>query len=371
MHVPQTLCRWLTALLAPMLMGGLAPGGALAAEAGGNANVTARLFKLCDRPLPGGATLARPRRRPVVPRSLSLPRGLALPAGSTRKPLTRVSIAPRNSALAIAYVPPVSRPLLAPLPGARTTLGRPFFDEERGGLAVPYQGQVPRFRIDAHGNESTVLELQGSTTLPGRLTQSFKHHPLMASWEMERHPALGTMSLSLRCRRPADVVVAADPLHHQLLVIPQPRLAQVVDLAAAPGPVSLLAAAQLPSEGRHLYIPYQGSAPACRTAQVAPDLVYLDFPNARLAARAVQFFSPDYHPTVAHWLMSSLPDGGVRLAVALTQPGGAAVYQDRTNQRLVVELGEAPGRIGGIAIATVPAEWPGELRQPVLGRRTP
>jgi hypothetical protein len=294
----------------------------------------------------------------------------ALPTLSLLKQNSPVAFDTRSTpALAAApKQPSVKSAVLALAPVAVENtpgnLGRPFFDRDRFGLVIPYVGQAPLYRWTKRNDETVALELQGSLASAGRMTQSFAHDPLLAGWQVERGLDAGTVKVALNFRRPADVVIAADPGRHQLVLIPQPKLVggeeNVMATTVTPTTLSILMGHQ---DGRHLFIPYQGPVPTYAVDQVSADFANIDFPATKLATEAVQFFAPEFHPTLNYWLLSQRPDRGVRLSLALTQAGTAKVFQDRINQRLVIELGGSNPVVGARSVPKMPALWPGEQRQ--------
>lgn len=321
-------------------------------------------LQLSGRSLPDGLAFAPAPRVPVAltfpaaQRKPRVPVALALVPAAPPKPIALESPKPRVAM-------PTPRPRVpamwsapfatAAKPTTSQNLGRPFFDQERHGLAIPYQGSAPRYRVTSQGSTRAVLELEGRAEQPGRLVQSFRHNPLMASWQFQKEDSAGHVKVAIAFHHPATLVIAADPLRHRLLAIPQPRLPN--EAKAANGR-AVLTAARLPNDGRHLILPFSGPVPAVSVARVDGNFAYVDFPDARLASHGVQFLDPAYHPTLNYGMLSERPGGGVRLSLALTQAGSAVVYQDRGHQQLVVDLGAGPvGTLGAFSSA-VPAEWP-------------
>ncbi|MDB5098649.1 MAG: hypothetical protein JWM80_3070 [Cyanobacteria bacterium RYN_339] len=243
-----------------------------------------------------------------------------------------------------------------------TTFQRPYFDQARRGLVIPYTGEAPVYRFNEQQDAAATLEIKGALAPLGKLEQHFGNHAVMQAWQVERNAGAGTISVGMSFRHPAELVVALDPSHHQLLLLPQPRVAGG-DVAAAAEPVGTLSAARLPAEGRQIFIPYTGRVPAYSIEQVSATQAYVDFEGAQLEANAVQYAEPPFHPTVSHWLLTERAQQHlVRLALTLHQPGGVAVFQDRTNQRLVVELNGDEPQLGARARSQKPGEWPGEQR---------
>jgi hypothetical protein len=266
----------------------------------------------------------------------------------------------------VAPVAPAAKPVAkpaevlaqAPVKPA-TTLDRPFFDQDRHGLVVPYTGEIPLYRWSNQEDEAVALEVKGTAT-GGNLEQSFKQHPVMKTWRVGPDAKAGTVQVAMSFRRPSEVVVAVDTARHQLLLIPQPRLAgDAAPVAAAPA--TTLSAVKLPLDGQRLYIPFTGKVPTYSIETVNSRFAYINFDAAKLEAKAVQFFAPDFHPTLNYWLMSERPlEGAVRLALSLAQDGGPAVYEDRSNQRLVIELGNDDTMVGYRTKRQLPSAWPGE-----------
>jgi hypothetical protein len=245
----------------------------------------------------------------------------------------------------------------------RALVARPFFDEARYGLVVPYVGETPRFRWEKQGDREAVIAIKGNLHTVGALAQSFKQHRVMAGWRLTPTTDRGVVRLALNFNRSAELVVAADPTRKQLLLIPQPRL------AGGPGPEAIAAApkavlADVQREGRsgHLVIPFEGETPAYTLEQVSPTFAYVNFTASRRAGQGVTFHAPDFHAGLNYWLYTGrAQEGTVRLALSLTAAAAPRVYEDRARRRLVVVLDEADalsttiGRVGPMA----PMPWEG------------
>lgn len=245
----------------------------------------------------------------------------------------------------------------------RALVARPFFDEARYGLVVPYVGETPRFRWEKQGEREAVVAIKGNLHTVGALAQSFKQHRVMAGWSLTPTKDRGVVRLALSFNRSAELVVAADPTRKQLLLIPQPRL------AGGPGPEAIATAtkavlADVQREGRsgHLVIPFEGETPAYTIEQVSPTFAYVNFTASRRAGQGVTFHAPEFHPGLNYWLYTGrAQEGTVRLALSLTNAAAPRVYEDRARRRLVVVLDEADamsatiGRVGPMA----PMPWEG------------
>lgn len=272
------------------------------------------------------------------------------------KPAPKVAAAPAKPAAKPAAV--AVKPALKP---AATQVSRPYFDESRYGLVVPYEGKVPLYRFARQDDKGVVLELKGDLVKAGNLLQNFRRHPLMASWSLERRRHNGTVRIGLNFSRPSELIVAADPNKRQLILIPQP--AHQDEPLAAKKVETALAAIERDTDSHHLYIPFSGQAPAYTVEQVSPTFAYISFGGTRLEGRGIHFFSPDHHPTLNYGLLSAGEAGGARLALALTQPGGATVYEDRANARLVVVVGGgAQAKAAGRSAPRMPGPWVGQAR---------
>ena len=179
----------------------------------------------------------------------------------------------------------------------------------------------------------------------------------------------GTVQVAMNFRQASELVVAVDPTQKQLLLIPQPRGA-ADESVLADAPTTTLSQAQLPLDGRQLFVPYTGQAPAYTIEQVTPEFAYVNFENARLDSRGVQYTAPSFHTTLSYWMLSERSEQlAVRLGLALHQAGSVAVFQDRTNQRLVIELDGNAIQLGARTRtkSRLPSEWPGEQR--LLGKK--
>jgi hypothetical protein len=293
--------------------------------------------------------------------------GLAPVAPVDAAPVVTAPVAEKPAAAPVAPKPvakkPVAKPaeVLAKAPvKPATTLNRPFFDQDRHGLVVPYTGEIPLYRWSNQEDAAVTLEVKGATSVAGELEQSFKEHPVMKTWRVGPDATAGTVQVAMSFRRPAEVVVAVDTARQQLLLIPQPRLAGEAAPAAAT-PATTLSAVKFTADGQRLYIPFSGKVPSYTVEAVSSRFAYINFEGSALASKAVQFFAPDAHPTLNYCLMSERPQqGGVRLALSLAQAGGPAVYEDRSNQRLVIELGDHETLVGARSKPLVPAPWPGQ-----------
>lgn len=274
-------------------------------------------------------------------------------------------IAVRPKAMLLGHAP-TARPAVvathrAPIQLAgRSLVSRPFFDEARYGLVVPYIGQTPVYRWQKQGDREAVVAIKGNLNAVGELVQRFQRHRVMSSWRLTPSGEPGVVNLALTFNRSAELVVAADPTRRQLLLIPQPRLAGDARDAAAAGAKTVLAGVQRDGASRYIYIPFSGEAPSYTVEQVSPTFAYVNFNETRIPGQNVTFYAPNYHPSLNYWLLSNRPEAGdVRLALSLTQAAAPRVYEDHANHRLVVvlddsnALGLEPRRSAPMA----PAPW--------------
>lgn len=269
---------------------------------------------------------------------------------------------------AIAAKPAAKKPAARVLAAAPVRVAaRPYFDEGRYGLVIPFSGSTPLYRWEQKGDRGAVLDLRGDIQTNGALLQHFDHHPVMRSWRLQRDGA-DVVRVALRFNRDADLVLAADPLHKQLLLIPQPRLPGDDQQAKATpaAPKTILSAVQRDLTSQQIYIPFSGPTPRYSIEQVTPTFAYVNFAGSSLQPEGVHFFAPAYNPSLNYWLFSERPHrASVRLALALTQPGRAHVFEDRLSHRLVVVVdGAAPktALVPGRTALLWPRPWPGVKR---------
>jgi hypothetical protein len=305
------------------------------------------------------APVVAPVIKPIVPISPVL-----APVARPMAPAPVLAAKPAAPApVAKPAAKPVAKPAVvlaqAPVPAKpATVLDRPFYDQDRHGLVVPYTGEIPLYRWSSQDDASAALEVKGAAAVAGELEQSFKQHPVLKTWRVGPDAAAGTVQVAMSFRRPTELVVAVDTARHQLLLIPQPRMAGDAAPTAA-APTTTLSAVKLPTDGQRLYIPFTGKTPAYTIETISSQFAYINFEAAALETKSVQYFAPDFHPSLNYWLMTER-QGSVRLALALTQAGGPTVFEDRSNQRLVIELGGDDAMAGVRSKAKVPAPWPGE-----------
>ncbi len=325
-----------------------------------------------DAPLLGAAPkvevavqpVAKPAEPQVAPAVKPLPEAPAVkpaplavaPVKPAVKPTVRLATKP--APIAIARRNPVPAGVI------ETRLRRPFYDAERFGLVIPYEGRTPLYRWRKKTEGGIELELKGDVVSPAHLQPEVRRHASLGSWKFDRRNQAGTLSVEVDFARPSELVVAADPERKQLLLIPQPRMHEERASESA-SPSAALATVAMDRDGTNLFIPFDGSVPRYTIEQVNPSFAYINFERAALREAGVQFYAPDYHPTVNYWMVTQ-PEGTttVRLAVALARPGAAAVYQDPNNGRLVVVVGDnAPVvQATGPRTPQVPAPWPGALK---------
>lgn len=287
-------------------------------------------------------------------------------------PVATVATAPTPVRQAASRPLPISvaHRTLAPrakAPKVATQLRRPFFDENRYGLVIPYQGETPLYRWTTTSDKHAVLDIKGDMASVGNLLQSFKRHPVMASWRIERRRAAGIVRVGLTFNRSAELVVAADANRKQLLLIPQPALKDEHDVAAGYGRAAktVMAAIERDANSQHIFIPFEGAVPTYTIDQVSPTFAYLNFEKSSLKNSGVHFFSPDFHPNLNYWLFSERNQGPtVRLALALTQPGRPSVYEDKSQRRLVVVIGDQAVQAKAIGRTSPqqPGVWVGPSR---------
>ncbi|HEY9721825.1 MAG TPA: hypothetical protein V6D47_07410 [Oscillatoriaceae cyanobacterium] len=273
-----------------------------------------------------------------------------------------------SDAPVVAAKPVANKPTARVLAQAPVKLARrPYFDESRYGLVIPYSGTTPLYRWEQKGDRGAVLDLRGDIRTSGTLLQRFEHHPVMQSWRLQRDGS-NIVRVALDFNRDADLVLAADPVHKQLLLIPQPRLpGDDAQAKAAPAePKTILSAVQRDLTSQEIYIPFSGPTPSYSIEQVTPTFAYVNFAGSSLQPEGVHFFAPAYNPTLNYWLFSERPHmASVRLALALTQPGRAKVFEDRLTHRLVVVVNGAAPRTAlapGRTALLQPLPWPGTKR---------
>jgi hypothetical protein len=253
----------------------------------------------------------------------------------------------------------------APLPGlVESRVRRPFYDAERFGLAIPYEGRAPLYRWARRSEQGAVIELKADVLSSTHLQPEARRTGAWGSWKLSRRTGRGPLALELAFSHPSEVSIAADPERKQLLVIPQPRIAKVAVAEASPVR-SALAPLVVDQAGGNLFIPFRGEVPRYVIEQVSPTFAYVVFEAAALRDGGVQFFTPNAHPAL-NYLLVTQPEGTstVRLAVSLSQPAAAAVYQDPTNTRLVVTLAQDTPVVQatGPKALRVPEPWPGAAR---------
>jgi len=349
---------------------------------------------------PVGATLAQapvtPARRDAV---AAAPRR-STPAVTAGKPARRTVVAARPDAVAAAEpakapeaAPPIAeaapkvvevapkaaevRPAShklevqaglarrSPVSGlAESRVRRPFYDAERFGLAIPYEGRAPLYRWARRSEQGAVIELKADVLSPSHLQPDARRTGAWGSWKLGRRSQRGPLALELAFSHPSEVSIAADPERKQLLVIPQPRIAKVAVAEASPVR-SALAPLVVDQAGSNLFIPFRGEVPRYVIEQVTPTFAYVVFEAASLRDGGIQFFTPNAHPAL-NYLLVTQPEGTstVRLAVSLSQPAAAAVYQDPANTRLVVTLAQDTPMVQatGPKALRVPEPWPGAAR---------
>jgi hypothetical protein len=298
---------------------------------------------------------------------------------SARKPAVSASVSGGAAAVASDEAKPASKPAAATpklalqaglarraaLPGlVESRVRRPFYDAERFGLAIPYEGRAPLYRWARRSEQGAVIELKAEVLSTTHLQPEARRTGAWGSWKLSRRAGRGPLALELAFNHPSEVSIAADPERKQLLVIPQPRIAKVAVAEASPVR-SALAPLVVDQAGGNLFIPFRGEVPRYVIEQVTPTFAYVVFEAAALRDGGVQFFTPNAHPAL-NYLLVTQPEGTstVRLAVSLSQPAAAAVYQDPTNTRLVVTLAQDTPVVQatGPKALRVPEPWPGAAR---------
>ncbi|MEB3197128.1 MAG: hypothetical protein VKP62_07975 [Candidatus Sericytochromatia bacterium] len=294
-----------------------------------------------------GKSISESRPGPVVAEA-----GLPAPSGEPRLE----PIAPKDA---------VVRRNPAPAGVIETRLRRPFYDAERFGLAIPYEGRTPLFRWATKSANLAVIELKADVLSATHLQEEARRQLAWGSWKLSRRGRPGLLALEMSFTNPSEVSIAADPERKQLLVIPQPKLSQVA-VAEGSAVRSSLSNVSVDTQGDNLFIPYQGEVPRYVIEQVTPTFAYVVFEAAALKDAGVQFQTPAMHPMLNYTLVTQ-PDGTstVRLALSLTKPASTAVYQDPTNARLVVSFGQDVPVVqnNDTKALRVPEPWPGALRE--------
>lgn len=272
--------------------------------------------------------------------------------------------APAPAKLEVKIADPIKRNP-APAGVIETRVRRPFYDEERFGLAIPYEGRTPLFRYASKSEESAIIELKADVLSSAHLQEDLRRNLKWGSWKLNRKGRPGVLTLEMNFARPSEVSIAADPERRQLLIIPQPKLSRVA-VAEVSAVRSSLSPVQLDKSGEHLFIPFKGSVPRYVLEQVTPTFAYVVFEASALRDAGVQFQTPSEHPRLNYTLVTQ-PEGTstVRLAVCMARPATAAVFQDPNNTRLVVSLGKEPpvALSNGPKVLQVPQPWPGALRE--------
>jgi hypothetical protein len=277
------------------------------------------------------------------PRNRSLPVSSRLVVSAKPGPHPRPAIVPASETLSIDI--------------ASTELNRPYFDQQRLGLVLPFRGREPDYRIIEQMDDGAVVEVKGRLNTVGRLEQRFGHHPLLIGWEVLPGSEPETTRVALRFRAAGEVVVALDEQRAQLLIVPQPRSAEPLALV---DPVEAATTISAVEGDQPLYLPFNGPVPTYTIERVGQHFAYVTFAGARLANPRVQFRSSQKAGSgLNYWLLAERPgQAGVRLALALNEAGFPKVYQD--NQRLVIELARDQ-TLGANTSPKLPEPWQGAL----------
>lgn len=254
----------------------------------------------------------------------------------TRHVLQRRTIRQPAARLALGRT---ARPLKPhPISKPETTLSRPYYDEERFGLVLPYEGRVPLFRYVSKSARNVVLEFKAAVRHDSHLQHDRVVSENWGEWRLARSTRGAFLHLEMNFNRASDLSIAADPSRQHLVLIPQPRPAKRLAATSGTEP-SFLFPVLLDQREENLFIPFSGAVPRYVLERVSPTYVYLVFSAATLREAGVQLRTSTIGTPLRYALISQ-PESSksVRLAVSLAVPAGVKVYQDIPHSRLIVAL---------------------------------
>lgn len=233
---------------------------------------------------------------------------------------------------------PTPKPTPKPHVAIATRFTNAYYDHSRQALVVTYSGAVPAYGLQALSPTSMVLEFPHTAlTKKGTLVQAFSYHPVLTRWMAKGLGTEGAVQVTFNTAGPGEVLVAVDPAHHQLLLLPQLQgtLELPPNMPASAG-TSFGRAYYDPGTGA-VVLPYHGQTPLYAIEPVSASYLYLDFINAGLDLSGIQYENLGANPGLTFWLLGCRPQQNtVRMALNLPYPGYVRVLDDRANQRLLL-----------------------------------
>jgi hypothetical protein len=235
---------------------------------------------------------------------------------------------------------PTARPRPTPKPhvAIHTRFNNAYYDHSRQALVVSYAGDVPAYGLQTLSPTSMVLEFPHTAlTRKTSLVQAFSYHPVLTRWMARGQGADGSVQVTFNTAGPGEVLVAVDPAHHQLLLLPQLQgtLELPPNMPATAG--TTFGRAYFDAATGAVVLPYSGQTPLYAIEPVSASYLYLDFINAGLEPAGIQFENLGANPNLTFWLLARRPQQTtVRMALNLPYPGYVRVLDDRANQRLLL-----------------------------------
>jgi hypothetical protein len=219
-----------------------------------------------------------------------------------------------------------------------THFSNAYYDHGRQALVVSYSGAVPAYALQALSPTALVLDFP-NTEMKRKITlvQAFSYHPVLTRWMAKNQPSEGSVRVTFNTASPGEVLVAVDPVHHQLLLLPQIQgtLELPPNMPATAG--TTFERAYYDAATGAVVVPYRGQTPLYAIEPVSASYLYLDFINAALEPSGVQYEDLASNPTLSFWLLARRPEKNtIRMALNLPYPGYVRVLDDRANHRLLL-----------------------------------
>jgi hypothetical protein len=231
------------------------------------------------------------------------------------------------------------RTFAKPLVKLDTTVSRPYYDAERFGLVLPYEGRLPLYRYIRKSPRSAVIELKAAARHDSHLEPKPVVNNTWGNWKLTRRRGNPYLSLELNFTQPSEVSIAADPERKHLVLIPHPQATKSHTGTRPVEAHSYLSPLVVDQREENLFIPYAGAVPRYVIERISPTHVCMVFRAASLREAGVQLHTTASGSPLKYALFTQPENSNsVNLAVALSVPAAVHVFQDEAQSRLIVRL---------------------------------
>jgi hypothetical protein len=259
----------------------------------------------------------------------------------------------------------------APASGSiKTQVQGAFFDTGRQALVIRYTGAMPSYSLNRVAATAFGVDFARTALLPSSSNNAGGTNP-SARWWLTSAPQDQAVHVNLTMPVPGDLLVAADALHGQLLLIPQPAGNVSLPLPPQHGVQTVFGRAHFDWYVGGVALSYTGLTPPYVVEAIDAQTSYVNFANAALKPDGVQLERITHFNHLSSWLLAQRPAHDlVRLALYGLAGAHVKIQDDRAHHRLLISPVAALGKaVIPAPSATNAQEATGALRPASPGMR--